>query len=143
MAMTRKSDLLFVYGTLMSVYEGEFAFRLRTHAELLGQATCKGRLYLVSWYPGFVPDPTASNVWGELYALNEHAEEVFCFLDEYEGLTNKETLEGDEYHRRLVNVQCGELNLLAWTYIYVGTNRNVEIAGGKFALNHTHDRDKR
>jgi len=120
MNRTPNSDLLFVYGTLMSAYDGDYARRLRAHAALLGEASCRGELYLVSWYPGFVPDPNGPKVWGELFHLNGGGEEILTQLDAYEGITNPATLEGEEYRRMLVAVECEGVTLEAWTYIYTG-----------------------
>ncbi len=131
MAMTRKSDLLFVYGTLMSAYKGENSLRLRDHAELLGQASCNGRLYMVSWYPGFVPERGGPTVWGELYRLPKPSHKIFSLLDNYEGISNPATLEGDEYVRKLVDVVWGGTTVQAWMYVYTGP-AGQQIPGGRF-----------
>src|SRR5579871_6282671 len=50
LAMTRvamTSPNLFVYGTLMRGYEHPMARLLSANAEYLGEATCRGRLYMV------------------------------------------------------------------------------------------------
>ena len=43
---------LFVYGTLMRGYEHPMARLLSANADYLGEATCRGRLYMVKHYPG-------------------------------------------------------------------------------------------
>src|ERR1700759_1182472 len=65
---------LFVYGTLMRGYVHPMARLLSANAEYLGEATCRGRLYMVKHYPGLVLSDDASDVvHGELYRLREVA----------------------------------------------------------------------
>ena len=49
------SDRLFVYGTLMRGFDHPMAQLLsRQAADFIGEARCRGRLYLVKHYPGLV-----------------------------------------------------------------------------------------
>ena len=66
------SDRLFVYGTLMRGFDHPMAQLLSRSAEFIGEARCRGRLYLVKHYPGLVlsDDPTDA-VFGELYRLRQ------------------------------------------------------------------------
>ncbi len=64
------SDLLFVYGTLMRGFDHPMARLLSANADCLGEAQCRGRLYLVKHYPGLVlSDDAADVVHGEVYRL--------------------------------------------------------------------------
>jgi gamma-glutamylcyclotransferase (GGCT)/AIG2-like uncharacterized protein YtfP len=64
------SDRFFVYGTLMRGYDHPMARLLSANAEFVGEATCRGRLYLVKHYPGLVlSDDAADIVFGELFRL--------------------------------------------------------------------------
>jgi len=64
------SDRLFVYGTLMRGFEHPMAQLLSRSAELIGEARCQGRLYLVKHYPGLLlSDDPADVVFGDLYRL--------------------------------------------------------------------------
>jgi len=64
------SDRLFVYGTLMRGYAHPMARLLSANADFLGEARCRGRLYLVKHYPALVPsDDPVELVHGELYSL--------------------------------------------------------------------------
>jgi len=66
------SDRLFVYGTLMRGFDHPMARLLSANADFLGDATCRGRLYLVKHYPGLVlSDDPADIVSGELYRLRK------------------------------------------------------------------------
>src|ERR1700744_4991578 len=65
-------DRLFVYGTLMRDFDHPMARMLSAHADFLGDAQCRGRLYLVKHYPGLVlSDDAAEIVSGELYRLRQ------------------------------------------------------------------------
>src|ERR1043166_7546272 len=66
------SDRLFVYGTLMRGYVHPMAKLLSANADFLGEASCRGRLYMVKHYPGLVLSDAANEiVHGELYGLRE------------------------------------------------------------------------
>ena len=63
------SDRLFVYGTLMRGFDHPMAMLLSRSADFLGEARCRGRLYLVKHYPGLVlSDDPDDVVFGELSA---------------------------------------------------------------------------
>lgn len=127
----KKSDLIFVYGTLMSGFEGPYAVFLRKNADLLGEASCSGYLYRVSWYPGLVLSPEAL-AFGELYKIKESSGITFwATLDEYEGV-DPALLVGDEYIRRQVDVRMDGKAFTAWTYLFTGPKKGKPIAGGRF-----------
>src|SRR5260370_9504871 len=78
-------DRLFVYGTLMRGFDHPMALLLSRSADFIGEARCRGRLYLIKHYPGLVlsgdPDDV---VFGELYRLLAPKESL-RELDRYEG----------------------------------------------------------
>jgi len=76
-------NILFVYGTLRSEFNNEYARLLRSQAELIGPATVPGSIYRVSHYPAYRPEPRGE-VHGELYRLTD-PETTLKALDEYEG----------------------------------------------------------
>lgn len=79
-------DLLFVYGTLMRGYGGEWSGRLADMADYVGEGTCPGRLWMVSWYPGMTePADDAETVHGEVWAIKD-PQDAWPKLDEYEGI---------------------------------------------------------
>jgi gamma-glutamylcyclotransferase (GGCT)/AIG2-like uncharacterized protein YtfP len=112
------SDRLFVYGTLMRRFDHPMARLLSANAELLGEASCRGRLYLVEHYPGLVlSDDTADIVFGELYRLHEPVALLREF-DMYEACGESFT-EPTEYLRQMLPVTRGDGSAgEAWTYIY-------------------------
>ncbi len=132
MEAVKTSDFLFVYGTLMSVFDKPYAVFLRKNAKLLGVATCGGYLYRVSYYPGLVLSPDA-HVYGELFQINNPLNQTFwSALDEYEGVSDAGGLTGDEYLRKQIEVVYNGKPITAWTYVYRGPVNGLPIAGGRF-----------
>ena len=127
------SDRLFVYGTLMRGYAHPMARLLSANADFLGEASCRGRLYRVKHYPGFVlSDNAADVVFGELYRLRA-VEDLLREFDMYEACGDG-FAEPTEYVRRLLQVALSDgAQLEVWTYLY---NWPVEhlarIASGRF-----------
>jgi gamma-glutamylcyclotransferase (GGCT)/AIG2-like uncharacterized protein YtfP len=98
-------NLLFVYGTLRSEFENEYARLLRQSAEQLGAATVRGSIYRLGDYPGFrsLPQGTVS---GELYRLSD-PEGTLALLDAYEG---------QEFQRVIAAASCNGEEVEAWIY---------------------------
>src|SRR5215472_16057843 len=97
------SDRLFVYGTLMRGYVHPMARLLSANAEFLGEASCRGRLYLVKHYPGLVlSDDPADIVHGELYRLRA-ADDLLREFDMYEAC-GEGFPEPTQYIRRMFSV---------------------------------------
>ena len=112
------SDLLFVYGTLMRGFDHPMAQLLARSADFIGEARCRGRLYLVKHYPGLVLSEAAGDVvLGELYRLRQPAELLREF-DMYEAC-GEGFAEPTEYVRQMLRVTSeGHSVDEAWTYIY-------------------------
>ena len=125
-------DYLFVYGTLMRGFDHPMAKLLSRSAEFIGEARCRGRLYLVKHYPGLVlSDDPADMVFGELYRLRT-PETSFATLDEYEGCGPG--VASPQYIRQVLAVTREDGTASeAWTYVY---NRPVaklkRITSGRF-----------
>lgn len=92
---------VFVYGALRS--GASHAWRME-RARLFGQATVRGTLVKVDWYPGLVLEGE-TEVKGEVYEVDE---ETLRELDEFEGI-GVEDERNDEYKRvqALVRLQDG------------------------------------
>jgi gamma-glutamylcyclotransferase (GGCT)/AIG2-like uncharacterized protein YtfP len=112
------SDRLFVYGTLMRGFDHPMARLLSANADFLGEATCRGRLYLVKHYPGLVlSDDPADIVSGELYRLRER-DALLREFDMYEAC-GEGFVAPTEYVRKMLEVTLGDgVAGEAWTYIY-------------------------
>lgn len=107
------TPLLFVYGTLRSEFENQYARVLRAGSEFLGRATVQGAIFNLGRYPGFVPEP-AGKVTGELYRLLKPAE-TLRELDEWEGEAYERVVIG-VWHG---DVMRGEPTEQAWIYRYL------------------------
>jgi gamma-glutamylcyclotransferase (GGCT)/AIG2-like uncharacterized protein YtfP len=126
------SDHLFVYGTLMRGFDHPMAQLLARSADFIGEARCRGRLYLIKHYPGLVlSDDPAETVFGELYRLRQ-PEALLREFDMYEAC-GEGFVEPTEYVRRMLPVISGEGASEAWTYIYNWPVSHLpRIASGRF-----------
>jgi gamma-glutamylcyclotransferase (GGCT)/AIG2-like uncharacterized protein YtfP len=127
------SDLLFVYGTLMRGFDHPMAQLLSRNADLVGEARCGGRLYLIKHYPGLVlSDAPDELVFGELFRLSR-ANELLREFDMYEAC-GEGFVAPTEYIRQMLPVilQDGAV-VEAWTYIYNWPVAHLpRIASGRF-----------
>jgi gamma-glutamylcyclotransferase (GGCT)/AIG2-like uncharacterized protein YtfP len=127
------SNNLFVYGTLMRGFEHPMAQLLSRGADLIGEARCQGRLYLVTHYPALVlsGDP-ADVVFGELYRLRA-PNELLREFDMYEAC-GEGFAAPTEYVRQMLSVTLGDEAVSeAWTYVYNWPVAHLtRIASGRF-----------
>jgi gamma-glutamylcyclotransferase (GGCT)/AIG2-like uncharacterized protein YtfP len=123
------ADHLFVYGSLRTAIAEEARAAgdvLSAHARRLGEASMQGRLYAVSWYPGFAPGHSRiERVIGDVWRIRNRAA-LFAALDTYEGR---------EYVRaRRVARMASGVKISAWVYIYAAElNGAPKIPSGDFA----------
>jgi gamma-glutamylcyclotransferase (GGCT)/AIG2-like uncharacterized protein YtfP len=112
------SDRLFVYGTLMRGFDHPMAKLLSRSADFLGEAQCRGRLYLIKHYPGLVlSDEPGEIVFGELYRLGAR-DELLGEFDMYEAC-GAGFPPPTEYVRQMLSVTLGDGTASeAWTYVY-------------------------
>jgi len=112
------SDRLFVYGTLMRGYVHPMARLLSANADFLGEASCRGKLYLVKHYPGLVLSEDASEiVHGELYRLRA-PDDLLREFDMYEAC-GEGFPEPTQYVRKMLQVALADGSQSeAWTYLY-------------------------
>jgi gamma-glutamylcyclotransferase (GGCT)/AIG2-like uncharacterized protein YtfP len=127
------SDRLFVYGTLMRGFDHPMARMLSAHADFLGEARCRGRLYLVKHYPGLVQSEDSGDiVHGELYRLRARDEMLHEF-DMYEACGDGFP-QPTEYLRQMLRVTLEDGSATdAWTYVYNWpVTKLPRIESGKF-----------
>jgi gamma-glutamylcyclotransferase (GGCT)/AIG2-like uncharacterized protein YtfP len=130
------SDRLFVYGTLMRGFDHPMARLLSANADFIGEAKCRGRLYLVKHYPGLVlSDDPADIVCGELYRLRER-EAMLREFDMYEAC-GEGFAQPTEYLREMLQVALDDGAVSeAWTYVYNWPRTQLpRIASGRFLQN--------
>ena len=125
-------DHLFVYGTLMRGFDHPMAQLLSRSADFIGEARCRGRLYLVKHYPGLVlSDDPDDIVFGELFRLRRPAECLREF-DMYEAC-GEGFKPPTEYLRQMLTVTSGDAAVEAWTYVYNWpVTKLPRIASGRF-----------
>ncbi|WP_408056510.1 gamma-glutamylcyclotransferase family protein [Tardiphaga alba] len=127
------SELIFVYGTLMRGFDHPMSKRLAAGADFLGEASCRGRLYMIAHYPGLLHAIAEDDVvYGDLFRMRD-PDTLLAVLDDYEGI-GPEQEQPQLYLRELLPVTSGDGSVTqAWTYIY---NRPVietkRIASGRF-----------
>ena len=130
------SDRLFVYGTLMRGFEHPMARLLAANADFVGEARCRGRLYLVKHYPGLVlSDDPAELVHGEVYRLRA-PDELLREFDMYEAC-GEGFAAPTEYLRRMLQVTLADGAVSdVWTYVYNWPVAHLpRIASGRFLEN--------
>ncbi|CAG5012805.1 hypothetical protein DYBT9275_05251 [Dyadobacter sp. CECT 9275] len=118
-----ESSFLFTYGTLMKGFDNPFSARLQESSYFQGLGRIPGKLYRVSWYPGAVYEPQASEkVYGEVYKPHNPTD-LFMELDDYEDVSEDE--KASLYLRRVVPVTLSNNEILhCWAYLY-----NQPVAG--------------
>ena len=102
----------------MRGFDHPMARLLSANADFLGDATCRGRLYLVKHYPGLVlSDDPADIVFGELYRLRER-DAMLREFDMYEAC-GEGFAQPTEYLRQMLQVALDDgAASEAWTYVY-------------------------
>lgn len=102
-------------------------------ADFLGEASCRGKLYMVAHYPGLLHSADADDiVFGELFQLRK-PDELMAALDDYESI-GPDHPQPTLYLRERVAVTLADGTASeAWTYIY---NKPVDetkrIRSGRF-----------
>jgi gamma-glutamylcyclotransferase (GGCT)/AIG2-like uncharacterized protein YtfP len=111
-------DYIFVYGTLRRDANSEMHHVLVQYAEFVSDATYRGKLYQIDYYPGAVPSDNPDDVvQGEVYLLHQ-ADIVLSLLDRYEEC-GPDFPEPNEYNRRKQSVLLKDgRTITAWVYIY-------------------------
>ena len=112
-------ERLFVYGSLRSdagheMHEmGEV---LAAAGERESEATVRGRLYAVHWYPGLVLDEQGDDIRGEVWRIEDAS--VLARLDVYEGC-GPEDPAPHEFRRVRARVRMESgAEVQAWVYVY-------------------------
>ena len=129
-------DRLFVYGTFMRGFDHPMAKLLSANADFLGDATCRGKLYLVRHYPGLVLSDNAGDiVHGELFRLRAR-DELLREFDMYEAC-GEGFKPPTEYVREMLHVSLADGSASeAWTYVYNWPIAKLpRIASGRFIAN--------
>ncbi|HON53643.1 MAG TPA: gamma-glutamylcyclotransferase [Bacteroidales bacterium] len=111
MGLLNDTPYIFVYGTLQSAYNNEYAMLLRAHATFIDTAYCFGELVHIDWYLGLlIHTGNKQQIFGELYTITNKT--ILNELDEYENIDQ------GEYIRQIITVFTQHAEYKAWSYIY-------------------------
>lgn len=124
------SVCLFVYGSLRVGFSHPMSAWLHGQGSFVGHGMLPGKLYLVNWYPGYVPGPRGE-VHGDIVALRSEA--VLEELDHYEECFGNPE---DEYRREQMSVRLDNgSERLAWVYVFQRSIAGLaEITSGNFLV---------
>jgi gamma-glutamylcyclotransferase (GGCT)/AIG2-like uncharacterized protein YtfP len=117
----------------MRGFDHPMAKLLSRAADFIGDARCRGRLYLVKHYPGLVlSDDAGDVVYGELFRLR-HTEEMLREFDMYEAC-GEGFAQPTQYVRQMLDVTLADGGVReAWTYVYNWPIDHLpHIASGRF-----------
>ncbi|TAK63679.1 gamma-glutamylcyclotransferase family protein [Methylobacter sp.] len=120
-------EYIFVYGTLRRDTNSEMHHLLAKYAEFVDEATYRGKLYKIDYYPGAVPsDDLNDAVQGEVYQLHQ-ADVALPLLDQYEEC-GPEFPEPNEYNRQKQSVLLRDgRTVTAWVYVYNHSPEGLEL----------------
>ena len=111
-----QTEFLFVYGTLMSLFNNSMAQYLRNNSWLINNGYFNGYLFDLGNFPGAVYNSQVkSKVYGEVYQVNR-IEEVLKTLDNYEGVDDPNF---NIYKRKIIPVNINKKIINATTYVYI------------------------
>ena len=110
------TNLVFFYGTLMSVFRRPGRQRVEAKLRAEGRGWIDAALFDLGIYPAAIP-ATDSRVWGEVYRVVD-VDEVLSELDELEGF-HADDPEASLYRREETRVTFDEGRTAnAWVYFY-------------------------
>ena len=126
-------EKIFVYGTLMSGFDNDFATVLHQQVYKVVPAFITGKLYIVTnWifpYPkaAYIPN-SPLKIYGELLYLDKtiDSDTLVSLLDEYEGVDLTYPEKG-EYLRKVIPVLTEKGTEQAWAYVQNHSNSNLDI----------------
>jgi gamma-glutamylcyclotransferase (GGCT)/AIG2-like uncharacterized protein YtfP len=110
------TDLVFLYGTLMTEFQGQERARLDHVLEPVGRGWIRATLFDLGIYPAAVPADDG-RVWGEVHQMVD-VDSVLHALDETEGFSSNEP-DQSLYTRVETPVTFDDGRIAhAWVYFY-------------------------
>jgi gamma-glutamylcyclotransferase (GGCT)/AIG2-like uncharacterized protein YtfP len=110
------TDLVFFYGTLMSVFEQDVRSRIDAKLTPVGRGSIEATLFDLGIYPAAIPSPER-RVSGEVHRMAD-AGAVLVVLDEFEGVRPSEP-DSSLYVRVETPVTLEDGSVVqAWVYFY-------------------------
>lgn len=131
--LMKKSNYLFAYGFLKTIYHGNS--KTQTPAmdvEFISSGLYQGHIYRIGRYPGVIYDPGADyRVKGEVFKMN-NPEMLLPVLDKYEHSLPL-IIEDPEYKRVLRPIKTEKGLIDCWVYEYLNiTGEHLRIESGEF-----------
>lgn len=125
-------DYIFVYGSLRRDFSSPARGVLDHHAEYVGEATFRGKMFEIDWYPGVVPSKNENDVvHGEVYKMID-SEKVLSKLDRYEGCSPQDP-KPHAFVRKQKQVTLNEEKITVWLYLYdLSVDGLVQITSGDY-----------
>jgi gamma-glutamylcyclotransferase (GGCT)/AIG2-like uncharacterized protein YtfP len=126
------TQYIFVYGSLRKRFSSPARVVLDHHAEYVGEAAFRGKLYEIDWYPGVIPSKDQNDlVHGEVYKMT-NPEEVLSKLDQYEGCLPMDP-KPHAFVRKQAQVSLEGGEVTAWIYLYdLSVEDLVQIPSGDY-----------
>lgn len=123
-------EYLFVYGSLRRDAKHDVFSKVQPHLQYVGFGYFSGMLFDLGQYPGAIEadDEQSTKVKGEVYAIEDHRNDVFRTLDRYEGF-NRESLSKSLFVRKRTEIKLKNGKTISgWVYLY---NRPKRIQNAK------------
>ncbi len=123
----KKSEFLFVYGTLRKALNHPLSHFLMGNATFEGMATVYGKLYDVGRYPALTSSNNPDDaVVGEVYRLKD-VSDVLSKLDDYEGCGPNDA-EPTQYRRLPMQAtMSNHEKVQTWVYVYNWTTEGLTL----------------
>lgn len=140
--MHPNTQLLFVYGSLLSGFKSPAYEYIFQHFNFLGEGKVKGTIYDLGEYAVGTNNETGRFIKGELYEIKHPHEWSFILaqLDDYEGLNPDDEGIAD-FKRSVVEVTLNDGSTKqAWIYWFIGDINNRPIVPLESMIEYWHQK---
>lgn len=114
--MTKVSDKLFVYGTLLDE-DNKYGIYLRDSSSFFAAGKIKGKLYNIGEYPAAVLLPKGEDYIHGIILRMDEPDITLSIIDIYEGF-GEEHPHPNEFIRIMTDVETKEGPVQCWIYVY-------------------------
>lgn len=129
--MTKVSDKLFVYGTLLDE-DNKYGIYLRDSSKFFAAGKIKGKLYDIGEYPAAVLSPEGENYIHGIILQMDEPDIALSIIDIYEGFGEGHP-DPNEFIRVMADIQTNEGAVACWIYLYnLPTDGLTPIQTGKY-----------
>lgn len=129
--MTKVSDKLFVYGTLLDE-DNKYGIYLRDSSKFYSTGKIKGKLYNIGEYPAAVLLPQGEDYIHGIILQMDEPDITLSIIDIYEGF-GEEHPNPNEFIRVMTDIETKEGAVTCWIYLYnLPTEGLTQIDSGKY-----------